>query len=79
VEKVIVQLVEALSYKLEGRGFKSRGGHCFFFNVPIPSSRIMTLVSTRPVTEMSARNLSGGKEGPLRKADNLTTICQPIV
>jgi hypothetical protein len=39
----------------------------------------MTLGSTQPLTEMSTRNLPGGK-GPLAlKADNLTAICDPIV
>jgi hypothetical protein len=28
---------------------------------------------------MSTRDLPGGKGGPARKADNLTTICEPIV
>jgi hypothetical protein len=50
-----------------------------FFNLPNPSSTTMTLGSTQPLTEMSTRKLPGGK-GPLtRKADNLTTICGPIV
>jgi hypothetical protein len=31
-----------------------------FFNLPNPSSRIMALGSTQPLTEMSARNLPGG-------------------
>jgi hypothetical protein len=37
--------------------------------------------STQPLTEMSTRNLPGGVKGGLavRKADNLTAICQPIV
>jgi hypothetical protein len=40
----------------------------------------MDLGSSQPPTEMSARNLPGGKgEGPARKADNLTAICEPIV
>jgi hypothetical protein len=39
----------------------------------------MVLGSTQPLTEMSARNLPGGKERPVRKADNLTAICEPIV
>jgi hypothetical protein len=39
----------------------------------------MALVSTQPLTEMSTRNLPGGKERPERKADNLTAICEPIV
>jgi hypothetical protein len=39
----------------------------------------MTLGSTQPLTEMSARNLPGGKGRPARKADDLTAICEPIV
>jgi hypothetical protein len=39
----------------------------------------MALVSTQPLTEMSTRNLPGGKERPARKSDNLTAICEPIV
>jgi hypothetical protein len=35
----------------------------------------MTLGSTEPLTEMSTRNLPGGKGRPARKADNLTAIC----
>jgi hypothetical protein len=50
-----------------------------FFNLPNPSSRTMALRSTQPLTEMSTRNLSGGKGRPVRKADNLTAICEPIV
>jgi hypothetical protein len=49
------------------------------FNLPNPSSSTMTLGSTQPLTEMSTRNLPGGKERPARKADNLTTICEPTV
>jgi hypothetical protein len=47
-----------------------------FFN---PSNRTMALGSTQPVTEMSTRNLPGGKKRPARRADNLTAICEPIV
>jgi hypothetical protein len=50
-----------------------------FFNWPNPSSYSMVLGSTQPLIEMSTRNLSGGKERPVRKADNLTAICEPIV
>jgi hypothetical protein len=50
-----------------------------FFNLPIPSSRTMSLRSTQLLTEMSTRNLPGGKERPARKADNLTAICEPTV
>jgi hypothetical protein len=51
----------------------------FFFNVPNPSSRTMTLGSAQPVTEMSTRNLPGGEGRPARKADNLTAICELVV
>jgi hypothetical protein len=39
----------------------------------------MALGSIQPLTEMSTRNLPGGKERPARKADNLTAIYEPIV
>jgi hypothetical protein len=41
----VVQLVEALRYKSEGRWFDSRG-------------RTMALGSIQPLTEMSTRNIS---------------------
>jgi hypothetical protein len=37
----------------------------------------MALGSTQPLTEMNTRNLSGSKERPERKADNLIEICEP--
>jgi hypothetical protein len=39
----------------------------------------MALGSTQPVTELSTRNVPGGKERPALEADNLTAICDPIV
>jgi hypothetical protein len=39
----------------------------------------MVLETTQPLTQMSTRNLTGGKGRPASKADNLTTICEPIV
>jgi hypothetical protein len=50
-----------------------------FFNWPNPSGRTMALESTQPLTEMSTRNLPGGKKRPAHKADNLTAICEPNV
>ena len=46
----VVQLVQVLSYKLEGRGFDSASGHS--------TGRTITLGSTQPVTEMSTKDLS---------------------
>jgi hypothetical protein len=45
-----------------------------FFTLPNPSSRTMAVGSAQPLTEMSTRNLPGGKKRPARKADNLTAI-----
>jgi hypothetical protein len=39
----------------------------------------MALGSTQPLTEISTRNLPGGKGRPVRAADNLTAICELIV
>jgi hypothetical protein len=49
------------------------------FNVPIPSSRTMALVSTQPLTEMSTRNFPGSKKRPARRTDNFTAIREPNV
>jgi hypothetical protein len=38
----------------------------------------MVLRATQPLTEMSTRNLPGGKGRQARKADHLTAICEPI-
>jgi hypothetical protein len=39
----------------------------------------MALGSTQPLTEMSTKKLPGNKGTPVRKADNLTAICESIV
>jgi hypothetical protein len=49
------------------------------FNLPNPSSRTMALGSTQPLTEMSTRNLPGGKKWPAYRADNIAAICEPNV
>jgi hypothetical protein len=36
---------------------------------------LAALGSTQPLTEMSTRNVPGGKGRPVRKADSLTAIC----
>jgi hypothetical protein len=39
----------------------------------------MVLDSTQPLTEMSTRNLPGGKGRPVFEADYFTAICERIV
>jgi hypothetical protein len=53
-------------------------GH-WIFQLINPSSRTMALGSTLPLTEMSTRNLPGSKGRQARKADNLTSVCEPTV
>jgi hypothetical protein len=50
-----------------------------FFNLSNSSSRTMALGSTQPLTEMSTRNLPGGKKRPAHRADNLAANCEPNV
>jgi hypothetical protein len=50
-----------------------------FFNLPNPSGCTTALGLTQPLTEMSTRNLPGGKGQPAHKPDNLTTIYEPNV
>jgi hypothetical protein len=50
-----------------------------FFTLPNPSSCTMVLGSTQPLTEMSTRNLPGGKKQPAHRADNLAATCEPNV
>jgi hypothetical protein len=50
-----------------------------FFNRSNPSSRTIALEWTQPLTEMSTRNLPGGKGRSARKADILSAIYESIV
>jgi hypothetical protein len=43
------------------------------------SSRTMALKSNQPLTELSTSNIPEGKGQPVRKADNLTAICELLV
>jgi hypothetical protein len=49
-----------------------------FFNWHNPSSLNIALGSTQRLTEMSTRNILGGKGRTARKGDNLTAICEKI-
>jgi len=68
-EHAVAQLVEALRYKPEGRGFDSRWYHWNF----------SLTQSFRPLTEMSTRNISlgvGGKGGRCVGLTFTTSMCR---
>jgi hypothetical protein len=71
----VAQFIEALCYKPEVAG--SNTDEVDFFNLFNPSSRIMALLPTQPVIEISTRAV--GKGRPARRNDKLTAICEPIV
>jgi hypothetical protein len=56
--------------------FPMRSLH-FSVDVILPAT-LLALRSTQPLTEMSTRNLPGGKGWSVRKADNLTAICELV-
>jgi hypothetical protein len=70
----VAQLVEALRYKPEGRGFDSRWFHCNFY-LHIPSSRTTALESAQPLTEISTRNIYRGKGGRYVGLTTLPSSC----
>jgi hypothetical protein len=51
----------------------------FFFNLPNLSRRTMALGFTQHLRETNTRRYFWGKARPVRKDDNLTAICEPIV
>jgi hypothetical protein len=67
----VAQLVEALHYKLEGRGFDSQW--CYWHN---SSSGTLALGSTQPLTNDYQEYFLDGYRQPVHRADNLTIfIC----
>jgi hypothetical protein len=54
----------------------------FFFNLPNTFSRTRPWVQTasnRNENQGQKKMFLGGKAQPVRKADNLTAICEPII
>jgi hypothetical protein len=62
-----------------GRSLVRVPDEVYFFNLSNPSSRTMALGLTQPLTEMSTRNLPGGKTRLVRRADNLAAVYEPNV
>jgi hypothetical protein len=75
-------MVKVLGYKPEGRGFETRWGE--ILNLPIPSGRTRpwgTLSLYQKWVQETLQKIMflGSKVRPVRGADNLTAIYEPIV
>jgi hypothetical protein len=74
--------IKALWYKPEGRGFDTQWGDFLMLPNLSGPTRPWGLLSL--LTEMSTRNIKtimflGSKVRRVRRADNITAICEPIV
>jgi hypothetical protein len=69
----VAQLVEALRYNSEGRGFDSRWGP-WIFHWLNPSGLAMALVSNQTLMEMSARDISWSERGKRGRCVGLITL-----
>jgi hypothetical protein len=77
-------VVKALRCKPEGCEFETQWGKLIFFNLPNPSGRTRPWGwFTQPLAEMSTRSRKimflGSRARPVRRTDNLSTTCEPIV
>jgi hypothetical protein len=73
--KTVLQIFFKICLKNIFTSFKSRIKWIF----SILPTALWPWGSTQPLTEMSTRNLPGGKKRPAPKAHNLTVVCEPIV
>jgi hypothetical protein len=71
-------VVKALCYKPEGRGSRPDEENYFFFNLPNPSGLTRPWGLSRNEYQKQKMFL-GSKVRPLRMADNLAAIFEPIV
>jgi capsule polysaccharide modification protein KpsS len=75
-------MVKALCYNLEGRGFDTLWGNWIAFNLPNPFGRSRPWVYSacnRNEYQKKRNNVSADRARPVRRADNLTVICEPTV
>jgi hypothetical protein len=70
-----------MCYKPEGRGFQTRLGELLFsIYLTLPAELGSEIHSASDRNEYKKeKNVSGSRARPVRRADNLTAICEPIV
>jgi hypothetical protein len=73
------EMFKALCYELETAGLDT-DEVIEFFSIYLIFLAALGLVFIQPLTEMNTRkSFCGCKERPVRKTENLTAICEPIV
>jgi hypothetical protein len=75
-------VVKALRYKPEGSGFETRSGKLVFsiyLIIPAALGPGVHLASNRNEYQHHINNIYGSKVRPVRSADNLAAICEPVV
>jgi hypothetical protein len=74
-------VVEALSYKPEGRGFDFQSGQLTSIDLIFLGvlGHGIYSASTRNEYQKQKNNVSGGRARPVHTANNLPTVCEPIV
>jgi hypothetical protein len=75
----VAQLVQALTMLQSGRSWVRNTEIKDFLNLPNPSSSTMALGLNQPLTNEFQKMFLGSRERRVRKADNLTAICESIV
>jgi hypothetical protein len=75
-------VVKALCYKPEVRGFENQRDELIFFNLSNHSGLTrpwVYSVSNRNEYQKYKNDILGSRVRPVRRADNLTAICEPFV
>jgi hypothetical protein len=74
-------MIEALRNKSEGRGFETGWGEWIFLTYLILPAALGPGVysASNRNEQQKQKNVSGSRERPVCRADNLTAICEPTV
>jgi hypothetical protein len=74
-------LVKALCYNPEGRGFEIHENEFFSIYLILPAAQgpEVHLTSNRNGYQKQKKMFLGSKVRPVRRANNLTAICEPII
>jgi hypothetical protein len=75
------EMVEALCYKPEGRGFETRWSEFFSIYLILAAALDLSVYSASNTNYYQKKKITflGSRTRPVRRGDSLATICKPIV